>query len=320
MKTASFAAVWILILASAFACAQETFPSKPIRWTMPFTPGSGQDVFGRMVGPKLAERLGQPVVIENKAGGGGLLGFEFFAKAAPDGYNIAMSNNSLLMMSAMQPTPYDPLRDFAPVMLMGHAHSMIMVHQSLPVNSLAELIAYSKAHPGKLNYGSPATGTFGHLTTELFKMRTGADFVHIPHKGITGAVQGLITGDVTVLFGGEALAVPHIKSGKVKLLAAAGQRRSPFFPEVPSAGELGVKDFDPVFWYGLLVPAGTRSEFVSRFNAELRRVLSEPQMKEDLMKRSIEPATSTPEQFGNLMRTELATWQQVIKVGNVKPD
>ena len=320
MKIRTAVLASILVLSSAGAPGQEAYPNKLIRFTLPFSAGSGQDVLGRMVAPKLGERLNQPIVTENKAGAGGLIGFDYIAKSAPDGYNIMMGNNSMLILSAIRPTPYDPLKDFAPVSLMGWAYSMIMVHQSVPVSSLAELVAYSKANPGKLNYGSPAVGTFGHLSTELFKMLTGADFVHIPHKGITGAVQGLATGDVAVLFGGETRALPYIKSGKVKLLAAASQKRSPFFPDVPSAGEVGIKNYDPALWYGLLVPAGTRREIINRLNTELSRVLADPQMKEDLMKRGTEAASGSPEQLAALMKSEFGTWQQVIKAGNIKPD
>jgi tripartite-type tricarboxylate transporter receptor subunit TctC len=313
------------LVASAFlpgsVLAQaDAYPSKLIRWVLPFSAGSGQDILGRTVGPKLGERLGQPIVIDNKAGAGGLIGFEYMAKAPPDGYQIMMANNSLLILSALRPTSYDPVKDFAPVTVMGYAYSMIMVHPSVPVNSLSELVAYSKANPGKLNYASPAVGTFGHLSTELFRIRTGADFVHIPHKGITGAVQGLVTGDVGVLFGGETIALPHIKAGKVKVLAAAGQRRSFMFPDVPSAGELGVKDYDPVLWYGLTVPPGTPAPIVSRLNTEMARILGDAAMKQDLTTRGIEAAAGTPEQLGALMRNEFETWKQVIKAGGIKAE
>jgi tripartite-type tricarboxylate transporter receptor subunit TctC len=321
MRVSPGIAVCIVPLLPSAALAQaDPYPSKLVRWVLPFSAGSGQDILGRSVAPKLAERLGQPIVVENKAGAGGLIGFDYMAKAAPDGYQIMMANNSLLILSALRPTPYDPVKDFAPVTVMGYAYSMIMVHPSVPANSLSELIAYSKANPGKLNYASPAVGTFGHLSTELFRLKTGADFVHIPHKGITGAVQGLVTGDVGVLFGGESVALPHIKAGKVKVLAAAGQRRSFMFPDVPSVGELGVKDYDPVLWYGLTVPPGTSAPIVARLNQEMARILGDAGMRQELMNRGIEPAAGTPDQLGTLMRTEYETWKQVIKAGNIKAD
>ena len=180
-------AVVALSLASVLplpAVAQEAWPSKLMRFVLPFSAGSGQDILARRVSPRLAERLGQPMIVDNKAGAGGIIGFDYIAKAAPDGHQIMMGNNSLLILSAIRPTSYDPLKDFAPVTLMGTGYSMVMVNASVPVNSVAELVAYSKSHPGQLNYSSAAIGTFGHLGTELFKMQTGADFTHIPHKGI----------------------------------------------------------------------------------------------------------------------------------------
>jgi tripartite-type tricarboxylate transporter receptor subunit TctC len=308
------------VLAQAGSKGEESYPGKLVRWVLPFSAGSGQDIFARQVAPKLAERLGQPVIIDNKAGAGGVIGFDYVAKAAPDGYQIMMGNNSLLILSAIRPTPYDPLKDFAPVMLMGNGYSMIMINQSVPVNSLAELIAYSRANPGKLNYSSPAVGTFGHLGTELFKMQTGADLVHIPHKGIVAAVQGLIAGDVDFIIGGADLAVPHIKSGKLRLLASAGMRRAPMFPDVPTTYELGYKDYDTTLWYGLLLPAGTRREIISRLHTDMSRILVDPAMKEDMLKRGIDTGTSTPEQFAALMKAEMATWQNVIKAGNIKAE
>ncbi len=170
--------------------AQDAYPNKFIRFVLPFSAGSGQDILARQISPKLSERLGQSVVVDNKAGAGGLIGFDYMAKAAPDGYQIMMGNNSMLILSAIRPTPYDPFKDFAPVMQLGTGSSMIIIHSSVPARNMAELIAYSKANPGKLNYSSPAVGTFGHLATELFKMQSGADLVHIPHKGIVAALNG----------------------------------------------------------------------------------------------------------------------------------
>jgi tripartite-type tricarboxylate transporter receptor subunit TctC len=195
-----------------------------------------------------------------------------------------------------------------------------MVHASLPVRSVAELVALSKAQPGKLNYSSPAVGTFGHLGTELFKMQTGADLVHIPHKGIVAAVQGLVAGDVGFVIAGPDLAAPHVRAGKVRMLAVAGLRRSPLYPDIPTTYELGFKEYDTSLWYGLLVPAGTRTAIITRLNAEMSRILAEPTAREEALKRGVELLTSTPEQFGSLMRNELATWQKVIKAGNIRPD
>jgi len=302
------------------AFAQEAYPNKFIRFVLPFSVGSGQDLLARQISPKLAERLGQAVVVDNKAGAGGVIGMEYIARAAPDGYQIMMGNNSMLIGTAIRSTPYDPLRDFAPVMLLGTGSSMILIHSSLPVNNLAEFIAYSKAHPGKLNYSSPAVGTFGHLVTELFMMQSGASMVHIPHKGIVAALNGLVAGDVQFLQGISEPALPHVRSGKLKALASAGPKRAPLYPDVPSLGELGYKDFNALLWYALFVPTGTRTDIVAKLNAEVARVITDPAFREDALKRGIEIATSTPEQLGSMMKAEMGTWQKVIKAGNIKPE
>jgi tripartite-type tricarboxylate transporter receptor subunit TctC len=302
------------------AVAQDAYPNKFVRWVLPFSAGSGQDVLARQISPKLSERLGQPVVVDNKAGAGGLIGFEYIAKAAPDGYQIMMGNNSMLILSAIRPTPYDPIKDFAPVMQFGIGSSMIIIHSSVPANNLAEFIAYSKANPGKLNYSSPAVGTFGHLATELFKMQTGANMVHIPHKGIVAALNGLVAGDVQFLQGASDMALPHVRAGKLRALASAGPTRAPIYPDVPSLAELGYKDFNAILWYGLFVPTGTRAEISTRLGAEMTRIVNEPSMRDDLLKRGIEVATTSGEQLGAHMKSEMATWLNVIKVGGIKPE
>ncbi|MFM9970486.1 MAG: Bug family tripartite tricarboxylate transporter substrate binding protein [Burkholderiales bacterium] len=306
--------------ASLAAHAQENFPNKFIRFVLPFSAGSGQDILARQISPKLGERLGQPIVVDNKAGAGGLIGFEYIAKAAPDGYQIMMGNNSMLILSAIRPTPYDPLKDFAPIMQLGTGSSMILVHGAVPANNMAEFIAHTKAHPGKLNYSSPAVGTYGHLVTELFKMQTGANMVHIPHKGIVAALNGLIAGDVQFMQGVSEAGLPHVRSGKLKALASAGPRRAPLYPDVPSMGELGFKDYTTVLWYGLFAPTGTRTEIIARLSTELSAIVNEPVMKADLLKRGIEAQTTTGAELGAIMRSELSTWQNVIKVGNIKPE
>ncbi len=310
----------LLMSVSLAAPAQDGYPNKFIRFVLPFSAGSGQDILARQISPKLGERLGQSVVVDNKAGAGGLIGLEYIARAAPDGYQIMMGNNSMLILSAIRPTPYDPLKDFAPVMLLGTGSSMIIIHSSVPANNLAEFIAYSKANPGKLNYASPAVGTFGHLATELFKMQSGADMVHIPHKGIVAALNGLVAGDVQFLQGVAEPALPHVRSGKLRALASASPKRAPLYPDVPSLGELGYKDFNALLWYGLFVPTGTRADIVARMGSEVTRIITEPAFREEALKRGIETASSTPEQLGSMIRAEMLTWQNVIKVGNIKPD
>jgi len=302
------------------ASAQDAYPNKFIRWVLPFSAGSAQDTLARQISPKLSERLGQAVVIDNKAGAGGIIGLEYIAKAAPDGYQIMMGNNSMLIIAAIRPVPYDPFKDFAPIMQLGTGSSMIVMHSSVPARNLAEFIAYSKANPGKLNYSSPAIGTFGHLATELFKMQTGADLVHIPHKGIVAALNGLVAGDVQLLIGVSEPALPHVRAGKLRALASAGPKRAPLYPDVPSLGELGYKNYNAVLWYGLFAPTGTRTEIMARLNRDISAILADPEAQDMALKRGVEIAVTSGEQLAAHMRDEMGTWQKVIKAGNIKPE
>ncbi|MCC6472505.1 MAG: tripartite tricarboxylate transporter substrate binding protein [Burkholderiales bacterium] len=298
----------------------ENYPSKAVWWVLPYSAGTTQDLMGRQLGPRLAERLGQPVVVENRAGAGGIIGFGSVAKAVPDGYMIMMGNNSLLILSAIRQTPYDPLRDFDPVTLMGYGFNMLMVNHSVPVGSLAELVSYSRANPGKLNYSSPPSGTYAHLAAELFRLETGADLTHIPYNGMVAAVRAMITGDAALVIASAEQALPFIRAGKVKVLGVIGERRSPRYPDVPSTYELGYREYSTAFWYGLLVPAGTPRPIVARLNAEMRHILAERDLKESLAARGVESAANSPEQFAALMKAEMALWQKVIKLRNIKAD
>jgi tripartite-type tricarboxylate transporter receptor subunit TctC len=305
---------------ASFAQGADAYPGKIIRWVLPYSAGSGVDILARQVAPKLAERLGQPVVMDNKAGAGGVIGFDYMAKAAPDGYQIMSGNNSLLIVSALRPTPFDPLRDFAPVIQLGSTYSVLAIHPSIPANSVSDLVAHSKANPGKLNFSSPSIGTYGHLVTELFKLKTGADLTHIPHKSVGAAVIGLVTGDVGLIITSPELLMSNMKAGKVRVLAVAGSRRSPMLPDVPTTAELGVRDYEAVQWIGMLVPAGVRRDIIQRLNGETTRILAEAAFREEMLKRGVEPSPGTPEQLGALMKNDFATWQNVIKVGNVKSE
>ena len=307
-------------IAEGTALGQDVYPNKFIRWVLAYSAGSTVDLQSRQVGARLAERLGKPVVMENRGGAGGLIGFELVARAAPDGYTLTSANNSFLILSAIRPTPYDPLRDFIPVMQMSHSYSAIAIHPSIAATNVAELIAYSKAYPGKLNYASPGIGTYGHLVNEWFKMSTGADLTHIPHKSVGAGVLGLVTGDVSFLITSLELVVSHVKAGKIKLIGAAGQRRSPFLPDLSSSGEQGIKEFDPLQWLGMLVPAGTRGEIVARLATDISRILADPAFREDMLRRNVQPAPASGEQFAALMKAEFGMWRNIIKAGNIRPE
>ena len=278
----SLAALIALLGAACASWAQTSpppYPSKLIRVVVPFSAGSGVDVLARVLAEKLAERVAQPVIVDNKTGAAGVIGFDYVAKAAPDGYTLLVSVDTLVINPALRKVPYDPVRDFAPIMQLATGSFFLAVHPSLKANTIGELVAVTRASPGKLNYASAGVGSLVHLATEYFKMQTGADLVHIPHKGITAATTGLVTGDVAFMIVPTELALPHIKAGKIRPLAVSGTRRSPLAPEVPTVAEAGLPDYNVNLWFGLLAPAGTPKEIVAKLNAELTRILSVPETR-----------------------------------------
>jgi tripartite-type tricarboxylate transporter receptor subunit TctC len=311
-----FLAALALLSLTGGASAQ-AYPSKLIRMVVPFSAGSGVDILARVVAEKLGERLAQPVIVDNKTGAAGVIGFDYVAKAAPDGYTLLVSVDTLVINPALRKVPYDPVRDFTPIMQLASGAFFLAVHPSLKANSISELVAVTRASPGKFNYASPGVGSLVHLATEYFKMQTGADLVHIPHKGITAAANGLLTGDVEFMVVPTELALPHIKSGKMRPLAITGTRRSPLTPDVPTVGEAGIPDYNVNLWFGLLAPAGTSKEIVARLNAEITQILGATETKGILSARGIDAAPGTPEQFANLISTDLARWQKVVATAKI---
>ena len=270
------------------------------------------DVLARVIVEKLGERLGQPVIVDNKTGAAGVIGFDYVAKAPPDGYTLLVSVDTLVINPALRKVPYDPIRDFAPIMQLASGGFFLAVHPSLKANSISELVALTRANPGKLNYASAGVGSLVHLATEYFKMQSGADLVHIPHKGITAATTGLVTGDVAFMIVPTELALPHIKAGKIRPLAVSGTQRSPLAPDVPTVAEAGIADYNVNLWFGLLAPAGTPKEIVARLNAEVTQILNAAETRNMLSLRGIEAAPGTPEQFARLIAADLARWQKVV--------
>jgi tripartite-type tricarboxylate transporter receptor subunit TctC len=309
------AAVALLSLAgSAWA---QAYPSKLIRVVVPFSAGSGVDILARVVAEKLAERVAQPVIVDNKTGAAGVIGFDYVAKAAPDGYTLLVSVDTLVINPALRKVPYDPVRDFTPILQLASGAFFLAVHPSLNVSSISELVTVTRANPGKFNYASPGVGSLVHLATEYFKMQTGADLVHIPHKGITAAASGLVTGDVAFMVVPTELALSHIKAGKMRPLAVSGTRRSPLAPDVPTVAEAGIPGYDVNLWFGLLAPAGTPKEIVARLNAEVTQILSTAETRSILSARGIDAAPGTPEQFARLIATDLARWQKVVATAKI---
>jgi tripartite-type tricarboxylate transporter receptor subunit TctC len=302
------------LLASLGALAQEPYPSKPIRMILPFPPGGGTDLLGRLIADRLAASLGQPVVTENRGGAGGNVGAEAAARSAPDGYTIVLVAPSL----AISPTlyaklNYDPIKDFAPIALVAQVPNVMITHPSVPATTLAEFIAYARANPGKLNFGSGGLGTSNHLAGELFNLRTGAGLIHVPYKGVNLAMNGVLAGEVHLVFIGVPVPAPHIKAGRLRALAVLARERSPLVPEVPTAAEAGLADFDVTTWYGILAPAGTPRPIIQRLNGELTKMMQAPEIKERLGMMGTDPLTSTPEEFGAYIKQEIAKWGDVIR-------
>ena len=293
------------------------YPARLIRLVVPFSAGSGVDVLARVVAEKLSERVKQPVIVDNKTGAAGVIGFEYAAKSPPDGYTLLVSVNTLVINPALRKVPYDPIRDFAPIMQLASGGFVLAVHPAVKANSLGELVALSRANPGKLNYSSAGVGSFVHLGTELFKIQSGADLVHIPHKGVTASATGLITGDVAFMTVPMELALPYLRSGKIRPLAVTGAKRSPLAPDVPTVAEAGIADFNMDLWTGLLAPAGTPKEIVARLNAEITQILGVAETRNLLSQRGVDVAPGTPEQFAALIAADLARWQKVVAAARI---
>src|SRR5918992_1133822 len=273
-----------LLLALSFNLVQgqEAWPTRPIRFILPFPPGGGTDILGRLIAERLSANLGQPVVTENRGGAGGNVGAEAAARSASDGYTIVLVAPSL----AISPTlysklNYDPVKDFAPISLVATVPNVMITQASLP-GQLQEFIAYAKSKPGGLNFGSGGAGTSNHLAGELFNLVTGAKLVHVPYKGVNLAMQDVLAGNVHLVFIGIPAAAPHIKAGRLRALAVVAPQRSAALPEVPTVAEAGLRDFEVTTWYGVLAPAGTSKSVISRLNAELVKIMHSPELKEKL--------------------------------------
>jgi tripartite-type tricarboxylate transporter receptor subunit TctC len=303
------------------ACAQ-AYPTKPIRLVVPFPPGGSLDVVARAIGQKLTEAWGQPVVIDNRPGAGGNIGADLVAKSAPDGYTIlegALSTHAV-NVSLYSKMPYDPVRDFAPITLVAITPNVLVLNPSFPANSVPELIAYAKAHPGGLSFGSGSNGSAGHLAGELFKTETGVDMVHIPYKGGAPALQALLAGDTQLMFDNLANSTPQLKAGKLKALAVTTAKRSALAPELPTLAETGLPGFDIYTWWGFMAPAGTPKEIIAKWNAEVTRILATPEMKAFFAQQGAEPAPTTPEQFAALIRSEIPKYAKIVKDSGAKVD
>jgi tripartite-type tricarboxylate transporter receptor subunit TctC len=295
------------------------YPSHPIRLIVPFPPGGSTDILARALGEKLAQGLAQPVVIDNRPGAGGSIGAEAVARAAPDGYTLMMGHLGTLAVnpSIYKSLPYDPVKSFAPVSLMAIVPSVLVVNPSLPVASAAELIAYAKAHPGKLAYGSAGSGSTSHLTTEYFKLVTGTDILHVPYKGVGPMLTDLVSGQLSMGLNGAPAVMQHVNTGRLRALAVTSLKRLEALPKVPTLDEAGVPGFDASGWYGVVAPAGTPQAIVARLNGEIGRAMQTPELRARLDSEGALPAPGTPEEFGVFIRAEIARWAAVLKRAGV---
>ena len=316
---------WVLaaaLLSCAPGCAlAQGYPSRPIHIIAPFPAGGGYDFLARLFGQEMSKSFGQPVVVDNKAGANGNIGTDAAAKSAPDGYTLLMGGNSPLALNVglYSKLPYDPVRDFEPISRVATQPNLLAAHPTVPVKSVAELIRYAKANPGKLTYGSNGNGSPQHLAAELLKRMAGIDIVHVPYKGAAPMSAALLAGEVSLAFNIILLPLPHVQSGRLTGLAVASAKRSPLAPGLATMSELGFPiDIDT--WYGLLAPAGTPKEIVARLNAETVRIAGLPELRERTRSQGIELAASTPEEFGAFMRADIARWTKAIRELRITAD
>lgn len=306
---------------SASAIAEAAWPSRPITIVVPFTPGTGIDVVARVLGPKLSQRLGQPVIVDNKPGASGNIGTVSVANAAPDGHTLLMTVSTFVMNpNLFKSVPYDPVKSFTPVAPTATGAQAFVVTPSFPAKTLAEAIKVFKANPGKYSYASPGSGTPPHLAMELVKLNTGIDVLHIPYKGSAGAITDLLSGQVQAMILPINAALGHVKSGKLRMLAVAQDKRVAVAPGVPTFPEEGLPNTDVGLWFGLLAPAGTPAAIVARLNSEINRILAMPDVSDALDKQGLIPAPGRPEALGSLVKADFARWSDVIRKANISAD
>ena len=314
--------IGLALAASVFApaaLAQTGYPTKSIRIIAPVQPGGGVDLVARTIGERIGTALGQPVVVENQSGGGGIVGSLATARAAPDGYTLMVGYVGTHGTNpAVRKLPYDAIKDFTPIAMVGGTPNVLVVPPSLPVTTLPEFIAYAKANTGKLSYGLAGPGTLTHLAMEQLKVETGIDIQHVAYRGISPAITDILGGQTQALFPGLAAALPHIKAGKMRPIAVTGARRHPLLPDVPTFDELGHKGFDGVQWYGIVGPANIPPAIVAMLNKAINDALADPALRERLSSEALQPMPMTPEQFGQYMRDDIAKWTRVAKERNIQ--
>jgi tripartite-type tricarboxylate transporter receptor subunit TctC len=310
------------LVATSPVAAAQSYPVKPIRLVVPFTPGGSTDILARLVGQKLSEAFGQQVIIDNRGGAGGTIGVEIVSRASPDGYTLVMGHIGTFGVnpSLYAKLPYDAIRDFQPISMVALVPNIMSVNLKLPAKSVKELIALAQTKPGGLNYGSGGNGSAAHLAMEYFKMLAKVDMVHVPYKGTGPALTDLLGGSISVIITGVPPQLGHLKAGRLRPLAVATAKRLPLFPDLPTIAEAGVPGYEATQWYGLLTPAGTPRAVVARLNAETVKALRSDDLREKLIALSAIPVGNTPEQFGAHIKSEIARWAPVVKASGARVD
>ena len=311
-----------LTLAAVGGAWAQAFPTKPIRFVVPFAPGGSTDTLARTLGQKVSDSIGQQVVIDNRAGGNGNIGMEIVAKAPPDGHTIVLGYiaNVAIGPSLYEKLPFDPVKDYEPITLLATSPNVLVAHPSVQASSLKDLIALAKSKPGQLNYASASIASVGHLTGELLNQLAGIKMVHVAYKGSGQAVTDLLGGHIQLMFSGFSSTLPHIKSAKLRAIAQTGEKRSPALPDVPTIAESGFPRFEATAWYGVHAPATTPKPIVNRLNAEFVKALKLPDVRERLSSLGFEIAGSTPDYYANYIKSEIRKWAKVVKASGAKPE
>jgi tripartite-type tricarboxylate transporter receptor subunit TctC len=308
-------ALWVL------GAAAQDYPTHPVKIIVPFAAGGPADVYARFLAQRLQEDLGQPFVIEDKPGGGSLVGTEVVAKSAPDGYTLLLMSNTHTVNESLMPNkPFELMRDFVAVAPINSSDLVLVVNPSVQVKSLAELIAVAKANPGKLNYASSGPGTPYHMAGELFKSMAGVNIVHVPYKASSAARTGVLGGQVEMMFDAVTVMSEHVKAGKVKALATTGTKRSAVMPDVPTMSEAGVPGYEAVIWLGLMAPKGTPAAVVNRLNAAITKIVSQPDVQSEWAKQGAVAMTMTPDAFTKYLKDDIVKWERIVRISGARPD
>jgi len=326
MPNTSLAVARCIHLCMAFACisgiaiASDLYPAKPIKLVIPFPPGGSNDVVGRVIAQQLGERLGQPVVVENRGGAGGVIGTDLVSKAAPDGYTLLFISSAFASNSALYKLPYDPLKAFTPVAVIAAGPNVLAVAPTLPVTSVSDLIVLARSKPGQLNYASAGIGSFQHLGGALFVSMARVDIVHVPFKGGGPAMVDVIAGNTQLMLSSLVQTLPHIKSGKLKALGVGGLKRSPTLPAVPTIAEAGVPGYDAVNWWGIIAPAGLPPAITSRLHRDLGRIVQTPEMQTRFESEAVEALQMSTVEFGKYIEAETLKWARVVRDAGIKAE